>query len=305
MYIIGVDGGGTKTKVIVYTLQGVLVGVKEVKQPSSIDTVSIKDSIRLICSMIKDVIISDSFKISSIFIGLGGIASIDDSSSVENEFKQWGFCSEDTIVCAKNDIYNAHASVLQNKPGIVIILGTGSVAFGVNENLESLRVGGYSFLEGDPGSSYYIGRQLLKTIAKNLDNRCKSTPLITAAKKKLEVDDYSQYVSLINTINRTDTASLAKIVTHYADEHDSNSLRIIDNASDEIMLMIKAIERTIHIITKRIVLIGSLGTADTLYKKTLHKKIVKHNKHYIISSSCEDPVYGSYLLAKQILIDKS
>jgi N-acetylglucosamine kinase-like BadF-type ATPase len=301
MYIVGVDGGGTKTKVAVFTKQQVLIGVKEVIKPSSIDTVSIKESIQTIVSIIKDIIPIEEFFVRSIFLGLGGISNSNDSNSIFQELLQYPYFSDKTMIDSKNDIYNAHAGGLDGKSGIAVIIGTGSVAFGKDEKGNTHRVGGYSYLEGDPGSSYDLGRQVLKLIAKQLDGRISTSLLLETSKESLHITCYEDFVGVINSIDRTTTASLAKLVTKYANEEDPYSIFIIEQATDEIVLMIQAIEKKLTIKNKEICIIGSLGNADTLYKDMLYKKLLSFNKRYDIHKSIDDPVIGSIILAQELL----
>lgn len=301
MNIVGVDGGGTKTKVAVFTEKQVLIGVKEVKKPSSIDTVSIKESIETIVSMIKEIIPEEEFFVKSIFLGLGGISNNIDSNNIKQELLQYSHFSEESIIDSKNDIYNAHAGGLDGKCGIAVIIGTGSVAFGKDEKGNTHRVGGYSYLEGDPGSSYDLGTQVLKLIAKQLDGRIPSSLLLEASKDVLHITCYDDFVGVINSINRTTTASLAKLVTKYANEEDTYSLSIIEKATDEIVLMIQAIEKRLTIKNKEICIIGSLGNSDTLYKDILYKKLLLLNRTYNIHKTIDDPVIGSIILAEELL----
>jgi glucosamine kinase len=55
----------------------------------------------------------------------------------------------------------AHAGALGGKPGVVVIAGTGSVAYAVNERGNTALVGGWGYLFGDEGSAFWIARKAL------------------------------------------------------------------------------------------------------------------------------------------------
>jgi glucosamine kinase len=60
-----------------------------------------------------------------------------------------------------HDTLAAHAAAFDGAPGIVVIAGTGSVAYGVAPDGTRLRVGGWGFLFGDEGSAFWLGRHAL------------------------------------------------------------------------------------------------------------------------------------------------
>ena len=60
-----------------------------------------------------------------------------------------------------HDSVIAHAGALDGKPGIVVIAGTGSVGYGVNESGEHALTGGWGYLFGDEGSAFWLVREAL------------------------------------------------------------------------------------------------------------------------------------------------
>ena len=303
VYIVGVDGGGTKTSVIVFDTEGKFYGKKTRQFPSSIDSVPIEHVHNQIEELIIEIIAKkkDNIILTSIFLGLGGIASSKDSTHVKSLVKTWQICNSRTIIHVKNDIYNAHAAGLLGNPGICFIIGTGSVGFGVDEEANEHRVGGYSYKEGDPGSSFHLGRMTLKLLAKAMDHRIDYSPFLTDVQTKLEIKSYSDYVGVINSISRYETAQLAKMVTKYAEDGDPIAFNLIDIATDEFILMLQAIINTLHIKNRKITTIGSLGNSDSLFKVLLAKKVKKIDARYELIPTTRDPVLGSAILAfKQI-----
>src|SRR5208283_3215279 len=50
------------------------------------------------------------------------------------------------------------------KPGVVVIAGTGSIAFGENALGETARAGGWGYIFGDEGGGFDIVRQALRAV---------------------------------------------------------------------------------------------------------------------------------------------
>ncbi|MDQ2872127.1 MAG: hypothetical protein M3R35_03245, partial [Candidatus Eremiobacteraeota bacterium] len=56
----------------------------------------------------------------------------------------------------------AHAAALMGKPGTVVIAGTGSVGYGVNEYNDAHMIGGWGYLFGDEGSAFWLVRRVFE-----------------------------------------------------------------------------------------------------------------------------------------------
>ncbi len=300
MYIIGVDGGGTKTSVAIFDINGQFIGAKSEQVPSSIDTTTCENSAKhiydIICAILKEHQ-KPKGPIASIFIGVGGIANESDSTCLKAYIKKWDIIGKNSIIEIKNDIYNAYASGLSNEAGVAFIIGTGSVGFGMNEHGDTHRTGGYSANEGDPGSAFYLGRLALKLLAKALDGRVDWSPFVQVLADTVDAHDYVSYVKMINSIDRTRTAQLAKVVTTYADKNDEIALGFIDKATDEIILMLQAIYKKLDVKSRKIAVIGSLGNADTQYKRLLVDKMKRIDAHIEVKKADVEPVIGSSILA--------
>ena len=60
-----------------------------------------------------------------------------------------------------NDALVALEAGAPDQPGVVVISGTGSIAYGRNREGEAARAGGWGYVLGDEGSGYWIGRAAL------------------------------------------------------------------------------------------------------------------------------------------------
>src|SRR5207244_5439169 len=76
-----------------------------------------------------------------------------------------------------NDALIALQAGVGHDPGIVIVSGTGSIAYGRNGRGEASRAGGWGYVLGDEGSGYWIGRLALRAVVRHADGRGRSTSL--------------------------------------------------------------------------------------------------------------------------------
>lgn len=165
MYI-GVDGGGSKTKVIVLNAEFEQIVFKEY---GSLHYMQV--GIEGIETIIKDIsnYVDDC---DTIVIGMpmyGEVAKVDKELDevVSKYFPQ---------AVIVNDVFNGWAGSLACCDGINVVSGTGTIAICVSDNNSTI-VGGFGHVFGDEGSGYWIGRETLSLYSKQLDGRLPKTVL--------------------------------------------------------------------------------------------------------------------------------
>lgn len=273
-YFLGIDGGGTKTAICLID-ENMNIISSSVSGPSSYDTVTLETMKNNILNGINNLLYDG--EIASVFAGIGGIAKKEDSEIVKKMLSTIP-CLNKAIIEVDNDIVNAYYSALGNEDGIVVIIGTGSVAYGVHNN-KSHRCGGYCYQEGDAGSSYDLGRKALQYYAKVIDKRLPASSFSQAIANEINIHNFGDLAHYFINATRTQIASLSKVVT--ANAHDENARKIIINGVTEILEMIDAVFKELKFSTAKISIIGSLGNADTLYKEILLKEIGKRKLTYV------------------------
>lgn len=299
MIYCGVDGGGTKTKIIIYD-DNLLIG-EATGERSSIDTVTVDISIQNIKDIIANIYESQHLtkKIDSIFLGLGGIVNIEHINNVNLAAKTIPQLNDSAVINSGNDILNAFRATCSGRENITLIIGTGSVGYGVDETGKCHRVSGFHYLEGDLGSAYDIGVRTLKMISHVFDGRLEKSPLSIYFFKQFNIHNAIDVISLFTTYknNRTFIASFAKDVTKFSLKNDQNALRILDEASEEIINIIKAVDSNINLKNREIGIVGSLGVAEP-YKSIIVSKIKNYDATFYVHESELDPAFGSIIEAK-------
>ncbi len=298
MYV-GIDGGGNKTRVVILDDDKQLLAVRE-GGPSNVRTVNLKESIDNIQHTLQNALskVKDKSPIKSVFIGLGDISSEDDEALIESELAKLP-ALKDAKIKAQNNVYSAFTGALEGREGIIVIIGTGSVAFGVNDQKESHRCGGYSFKEGDLGSAYDLGKQALSYLGKALDGRIETTPFIKDLKTSLEVHSFNDAVLLYDDLYlmRAKVARIARLVTKYADLKDPYALQICEEATDELALMVEGVYKHLSLKNLELGVVGSLGNANTIFKMMFDYKVKKIDRNFVIHPALKDPAYGAALKA--------
>jgi len=174
---LGVDGGGTKTAFALAERSGRIISTvtgtgSSYKQHGIDRTVGLLYDNTVLCLENSGAGPAD---LSGICFGLpcfGESARGDRelSSALKQRFPQTPFI----IV---NDAEAGWAGSLIMQPGISIVSGTGSIAFGKDLSGKSARCGGWNEFFSDEGSCYWLGRRTMELFSKQADGRLPKAPL--------------------------------------------------------------------------------------------------------------------------------
>lgn len=289
-YYLGIDGGGSKTAFTIVDENGKIV-FESLSSASAIDTLSLKEIENSFLKGTRDF----NSKVNKIFAGIGGVSSKDDEEKIKKILANLPISNKNTQIEVKNDVYSALYGALSNDDGIILIAGTGSVAFG-KHNDKYVRCGGYCYQEGDPGSAYDLGRKALQHLAKVIDGREKESEFSKALMESINCNDFESLAKFMVKAQRKEVASLAKIVTLF--ENDEYARKIMINGVEEVLLMITSCYRQLDFKEKaRFSIIGSLGLSETFYNRYLIQKINEFDK-LEYSKAVFTPSLGSALHAK-------
>lgn len=161
-YYIGIDGGGSKTIFAISGEDGKILGTvmagsafyKQIGEEGVIEL--LKNGVKEVCAFAE----GENTKIASVCFGMPawGESPANDKvieQKILSTFPEWNI----QIV---NDCEMGWAGSLLAKPGINIVAGTGSIAFGKNEDGKTARSGGWSEWFGDEGSGYWLGMKCVQ-----------------------------------------------------------------------------------------------------------------------------------------------
>ncbi|MCW6661515.1 hypothetical protein NHG28_04655 [Aerococcaceae bacterium NML201209] len=291
--IIGIDGGGTKTKFCLYCADGTLVDA--ITRPSchfmQVSELQMYD----ILSEGIHTLLSQCSSSTDVFVcaGLGGYGKNQEiRQRIEAVFAKI-LPNRNFYLCSDAEI--AAAGALGGENGVVIISGTGSIVLSKEQNT-FYRAGGWGYLIGDEGSSFWIGRTALSVFSKQADGRLPKSILYESIKTFFALDDDYQLISSIYHLEdyRGTVAQLARIVCDCAESGDEQSLSIIDQAARELAAMVKAVPST----SKKVSYVGGLFNAQHIILGCLSKYL---GEGYMLVPPIAPPEKGAYYLAKEVI----
>lgn len=241
-WIIGIDGGGTKTVGWAADVNGTVLCQIE-KGPGNYHVIGVTAFTALIAALVDELAVSckrSTADLLVISLGLAGADRENDREIIGNAL------SALTLPChylINSDAKIALIAGLKQAEGIVLIAGTGSIAYGINEQGTVIRSGGWGHLASDEGSGYDIGRQALVRSIRAAEGRDTATVLLDKIMEYLKVTSWEQVIGYINNkaITKADVAALAPLVTAAADQGDQVAGEILRQAGQDLAGLVASV----------------------------------------------------------------
>lgn len=204
-----------------------------------------------------------------------------------------------------HDTVNAHMGAFGGEPGVIVIAGTGSCAYGVNAKGQEATVGGWGYLLGDEGSGYWIALRALSAITKAADGRGRPTQLSVSILQALGVPDLTALHAKMyyDTPSRTETARLATVVAEAAKAGDAVAQEIMLAAAQELALACAAVLRQLDMLTEpaQVAVVGGLAKAGPVILEPFRLALQAEAPLARVVPPCFPPVVGSLLLGLRAL----
>lgn len=296
---IGFDGGGTKTQCIIGDSNGTIIASAEGASTNlkSRPQEKVREMIHSLLEKILLLANAEPHQITGVFVSTAG----GDRKEDQERWKQWILeygLNPDQLEVA-NDAVGALTAGTKSKNGIVLIAGTGSIAYSVREtNVKPIRVGGWGYLLGDEGSGYDIGNQALRMIIRAYDGRDYEKEKLTQhILDQLGLVSPKQLITYIyeNQYPRKLIASVAKHVISLAEQGEPNAKAIIQQAIEQLVELVLSILR-IDKDSNSLVISGGLFHS-TYFKAVFENTMRIKGLNLPIISPKYPPVVGSYISA--------
>lgn len=261
MFIAGIDGGGTHTRIEVRDMDNQLVRRGEFG-PFNINSIG-EEAFRALlrevfawCGGMKDC--------GRLCVGAAGISNPKVGEILREELVLAGFAGKWKL-CGDQEIALRGA---MDGPGAVIISGTGSICFGKNAAGQTARSGGFGHLIDDGGSGYALGRDVLACAVRAVDGRLEDTAILQAVCQKLGSGPEGIVPFVYSP--ETDKAAIAKfsyIALELADGADPAATEILRRGAAELESLVRAVQGRLGLSGCRIALLGGLLTEENAYRR--------------------------------------
>jgi glucosamine kinase len=197
----------------------------------------------------------------------------------------------------EHDAPIAHAGAFGGEPGAIVIAGTGSVAYAVNERGASALTGGWGYLFGDEGSAFWLARDALSEAMRDQDLG-EHDELVQFALQHFRVASLRKLARSFyaGEINRSQLASFGKVVLKLAEAGNGQAARCVKGGADAlVMLVMRAMER-VGSQDSKVACIGGMFKSATMRDEVAQcmRQLLPRARHV---SPRYDPAVGALLLA--------
>ncbi|MHB1348056.1 MAG: BadF/BadG/BcrA/BcrD ATPase family protein, partial [Candidatus Humimicrobiaceae bacterium] len=246
---------------------------------------------------------SDVIFFSSSCFGLSGFDSEQDGEIFKNIIfnnKIKKMLNPDKIIYC-NDSRIGLAAGTENKNAIMIICGTGSNCFGINEEGEEAKANGWDFILGDEGSAYEIGVKALRAMMRAFDNRGRKTLLTQTILNELKVKDIQGLIDWCYNMPFSSErfAALTKTVCDTAMLGDKLSIKLFKDEAEEALISISVVAKKLKLANRQfdIVFVGSVFRCEKYFKQVLTEKLMKKFPKIFFAPLKDKPVSGAIKMA--------
>jgi N-acetylglucosamine kinase-like BadF-type ATPase len=273
-FVIGIDGGGSLTRALIADGTGRELGSAE-GAGSAVRPGAADFSADVIASTIKQALAkaSVSGRARCAVIGVAGVGRADEREALTDALDDMGIADQ---VVVMPDALIALEDAFGERAGVLLIAGTGSVAFARGPTGTISRCGGWGPVCGDEGGGGWIGRRALGVVTASNDGREPETdltaPLLTAA----GVNQIEELIGWANRATPSDLARLAPVVMEVAATGDLRASSLITLAVEELGLHVRTLARQLFADERAafsLALSGGLLKRGTLMRKRLEHRL--------------------------------
>lgn len=274
MIAVGVDGGGTKTRVMIADERG--AEITTVEGPgSAVRPGDAERSAGIITDTVRDALASAAMSHVMPKIVCVGVAGV--GRDAERQALWQALASREL---AEEIVVHADATVaiddaFGDGPGVLLIAGTGSVAFGRGPTGIAARCGGWGPVIGDEGGGAWVGRRALSIVTAAADGREPETALTGALLTAAEVNSVSELIPWAASATPASLASLVPAIASVAEGGDLRANALLSLATEELVLHVRTLARQLFGDERAAIPValsgGLLSRGSTFRKRVEHR----------------------------------
>lgn len=292
MLVIGIDGGGTKTRVEIRDGENRLLR-RQTFGAFNLNSIG-EDAFR---SLLEQVFsqCGDMSRCAGLCVGAAGISNPRVGQILEEVLENLRYCGPRKL-CGDQEIALRGA---MDTPGLAVIAGTGSICFGRSETGETARSGGYGHLIDDWGSGYALGRDALSAAVRAVDGRGQGIRLLERIYDFLGISSPEELVRFVHSPNtqKSHIAALARLVLELAEQGDETALGILRREASELGCMVQAVQTRLKLSGCPIALLGGLFESDNPYSRIASQELRQYGT---VQKPEHDALWGAAQMAWEL-----
>jgi N-acetylglucosamine kinase-like BadF-type ATPase len=206
------------------------------------------------------------------------------------------------VMLVTNDAVTALAGATAGEPGIVIIAGTGSIAFGRNAAGDTARAGGWGYIFGDEGGAFDIARQALRAALRAEEGWGPRTALVQALLEATGSPDANSVMHLFYTPEwpRSRVAGLARLVDETAIAGDPLARDILHSAAQQLAILTSAVRGQLWMAAESVRVAWTGGVFSSLVLLERYRCLVELEEGNCLRPPEFDPAAGALIEAYRL-----
>lgn len=273
--VAGIDGGGTHTRATI-AIDGTIRGIGN-GPASNYQAVGIAAAGEAIARALDEAwrdAGTDPRRLDTIFLGMAGVISETDRAIIRDEVRRR---IAPGAIGIDHDLRSALKGGAPAEPAVVVIVGTGSAAYGRRDGM-SWRSGGWGHLLDDVGSGYWLALRGLVAATRAIDGRGPATSLVETLLSTFGIAAPELILHYIhNVLSRGDIAAAAPLVLEAAGNGDEAAMAIAGRGAEELGVMVGAVCRKLELAGTATPVVGTGGVIrDARYRAMIAAEIERH-----------------------------
>lgn len=246
MFVLGIDAGGTKTVCLLANELGEVLAEAR-RGGANLQAAGELEVEKVLHDVMADVLDPYDAVPSAICLGIAGVDRPGDAAVVRAIMKRIGFKARVLVV---NDALVALEAGAPGIPGVVVIAGTGSIAYGRNDRHEAARAGGWGYVLGDEGSGYWIGRAAIRAVLSEADRRGPETQLTGLLLEYFGVPRAQELIHEVYqaTLKPSAISALAQCVNTAFQHGDPVAIGILRGSADQLEASALSVARRLDLV---------------------------------------------------------
>ena len=233
----------------------------------------------------------------AICVGLAGV----DRPQIHGRLSRW----LRRAVPARHHLLTSDAAIalraaIGDSPGVIVISGTGSIAYGRDDRGRVLRSGGWGVPFDDAGSGYDLGRKAIVAALRDCDGRGPYTQLTAKVCSALKIPDITQVV--LKQLQPADVAALFPLVLEAARRRDAVARELCDEAGQDLADLAVALLRRMGWLRRVIPVVYAGGVFRSSLR--IRRSVTRHLQRYAPQARIlllrHPPVEGALALAREL-----
>ncbi|GIX06122.1 MAG: hypothetical protein KatS3mg115_0525 [Candidatus Poribacteria bacterium] len=239
--LLGVDGGGTKTRGLLTDLSGQEVARTAVGSvnPYAVGWSAVEGRLSELLERLLFQAPATSHVVAAV-LGIAGAGSEPVRKRLVALGRRAGLPPQTWVT---HDARIAFVAGTEAESGAVLIAGTGSACFGFLPDGSEVRAGGWGHLLDDAGSGYALGMAALRAAVRAADGRADPSLLTQQVWERFSEQDATGLVEWTQKASKAQIARLSVLVFHAAQEGDPLAQRIVRKGAQALAQMARAVLR--------------------------------------------------------------